>query len=122
MYAKATEIDPTMGGAWLNMGTTLAESGNLNDAEFMFMKAVECGDEAKTKSMLNLALLLQKKANTLASGGDLNGAKIAIIEASELLDKAKSFIDANLALGGLNSEDAAYAAQFRPMRIQCIGS
>ena len=119
MYAKATEIDPQMGGAWINMGTTLAEAGNLEDAEVMFMKAIACGDDVKTKGMMNLALLLQKKANTLASSGDLNAAKHAIFEASKLLDEAKPLLDANIALGGGNSEDAMYAAQFRPLRVQC---
>jgi superkiller protein 3 len=31
MYARATTIDPTYGGAWLNWGTSLAESGNMDD-------------------------------------------------------------------------------------------
>ena len=31
MYAKAVQADPTFGGAWLNWGTALAESGNLDD-------------------------------------------------------------------------------------------
>ena len=52
------------------MGTTLAEAGNLADAELMFTKAVEC-DDVKSKAMINLALTLQAKANNLAAGGDL---------------------------------------------------
>ncbi len=31
MYARATNADPSFGGAWLNWGTALAESGNLED-------------------------------------------------------------------------------------------
>jgi len=118
MYRKATEIDPQMGGAWINMGTTLAEAGNLRDAEVMFLKAIECGEEVRTKAMLNLALLLQKKANDLAPAGDLDGAKEAINQAGELVDEAKPLLDAKIALGGANSEDAMYASQLKPLRVQ----
>lgn len=59
------EIDPSMGGAWINMGTTLAEAGDFDSAELMFTKAIESSDEVKTKGMINLALLFQKKANNL---------------------------------------------------------
>lgn len=31
MYARATQVDPKFGGAWLNWGTTLAEAGNIDD-------------------------------------------------------------------------------------------
>lgn len=31
MYARATQVDPKFGGGWLNWGTTLAESGNMDD-------------------------------------------------------------------------------------------
>lgn len=31
MYARATQVDPKYGGAWLNWGTALAESGNMDD-------------------------------------------------------------------------------------------
>jgi len=118
MYKKATEIDPQMGGAWINMGTTLAEAGNLQDAELMFLKAIECGDDVKTKGMMNLAILLQKKANNLAPSGDLNGAKLAIDQAAKLIDEAKPLLNAKIALGGGNSEDAMYASQLKPLRVQ----
>ena len=45
---KATEIDPHFGGAWINMGTTLAENGDLDSAELMFLKAISI-EEVKTK-------------------------------------------------------------------------
>lgn len=32
MYDRATKIDPNLGGAWINWGTTLAEQGNFNEA------------------------------------------------------------------------------------------
>lgn len=115
---KATEIDPKFGGAWINMGTTLAEAGNLEDAEIMFMKAMECGDDVKTKAMINLSLVLQKKANNLAPAGDLNGAKLAINQAAKLVDEAKPMLDAKVALGSANAEDAMYASQLKPLRVQ----
>ena len=118
MYKKATEIDPNMGGPWINMGTTLAESGDLESAELMFLKAIESSDEVKTKGMMNLAILLQKKANNLAAGGDLNGAKLAIDQAAKLVDEAKPILDAKLALGGATSDDAMFSRQVKPLRVQ----
>jgi len=35
MYARATQVDPKFGGAWLNWGTSLAESGNIDDVSVM---------------------------------------------------------------------------------------
>lgn len=99
------------------MGTTLAEAGNLEDAELMFLKAIGC-EEVKTKGMVNMSLLLQKKANSLAAGGDLNGAKNAIDEAAKMIDEAKPIIDAKVALGAASPEDAMYASQLKPLRVQ----
>ena len=31
MYACATQVDPKYGGAWLNWGTVLAETGNMDE-------------------------------------------------------------------------------------------
>jgi len=118
MYKKATDIDPQMGGAWVNMGSSLAEAGNLQDAELMFLKAIECGDDVKTKGMINLALLYQKKANDLAPAGDLQGAQLAIDRAGALVDEAKPLLNAKVALGGATSEDAMYASQLKPLRVQ----
>lgn len=67
------------------MGTTLAESGDLDSAELMFMKAIQCCDDVKTKGMMNLALTLQTKANNLAASGDLTEAKVAIDRAGKLV-------------------------------------
>jgi len=119
MYKKTVSIDGNFGGAYINMGTILASSGDLASAEVMFLKAIQCSEEVRTKGMFNLSLLLQQKANNLATSGNLEEAKAAIIEASKLLDDAKPLIDAKIALGGSNSEDAMYASQFKPMRVQC---
>lgn len=114
----ATEIDPHFGGAWINMGTTLAENGDLDSAELMFLKAISASEEVKTKGMINLALTLQKKANNLAADGNLNGAKVAIVDAGKLLDDAKPLLDAKLALGGASAEDVMFSEQVKPLRIQ----
>jgi len=119
MYKKTVSIDGNFGGAYINMGTILASSGDLASAEVMFLKAIQCSEEVRTKGMFNLSLLLQQKANNLATSGNLEEAKAAIMEASKLLDDAKPLIDARIALGGSNSEDAMYASQFKPMRVQC---
>jgi Flp pilus assembly protein TadD len=118
LSSKATEIDPNMGGAWINMGTTLAESGDLESAEPMFIKAIECCDDVKTKGMMNLAVLLHKKANNLAASGDLNGAKLSIDDAAKLVDDAKPLLDIKTALGDSSPEDAVFAKQLNPLRIQ----
>ena len=116
---SAVEIDPSMGGAWINMGTTLAEAGDFDSAELMFMKAIESSDEVKTKGMINLALLFQKKANNLAAVlGDLNGAKVAVDRAAKLIDDAKPLIDAKMALGDANSDDIIFSQQLKPLRVQ----
>jgi superkiller protein 3 len=70
MYACATKVDPTFGGAWLNWGTSLAENGNMDDAELMFLKAVQCGGEVAPKAMVNLGLIQHTRANVLAPSGD----------------------------------------------------
>ena len=116
---SAVEIDPSMGGAWINMGTTLAEAGDLNAAEIMFLKAIESSNEVKTKGMINLALLLQKKANYLAAVlGDLNDSKVAVDQAAKLIDDAKPLLDAKIALGDANSEDIIFSQQLKPLRVQ----
>ena len=108
-----------MGGAWINMGTTLAEAGDFDSAALMFTKAIESSDEVKTKGMINLALLFQKKANNLAAVlGDLNGAKVAVDRAAKLIDDAKPLIDAKMALCDANSDDIIFSQQLKPLRVQ----
>jgi hypothetical protein len=107
-----------MGGAWINMGTTLAEAGDLESAELMFLKAIECCDDVKTKGMMNLGVLLHKKANNLAANGDLNGAKLAVDDAAKMVDDAKPLLDIKMAFGGLSPEDAMFTKQIKPLRVQ----
>ncbi len=82
------------------------------------MKAIECCDNVKTKGVMNLAVLLHKKANDLAASGDLNGAKLSIDNAAKLVDDAKPLLDIKTALGDLLPEDAVFAKQIKPSRIQ----
>ena len=42
MYAHATQVDPKFGGTWLNWGTTLAESGNIDDASVTNESFIAC--------------------------------------------------------------------------------
>ena len=42
MYARATQADPKFGGAWLNWGTTLAESGNIDDVSVTNESFITC--------------------------------------------------------------------------------
>jgi len=121
MYARATSIDPGFGGAWLNWGTSLAESGDIDNAEVMFLKGLSCSEVAP-KAMMNLALVYQKKANALAATGDLNGAKSAVENAVRNLERAKPLLDdAILATTGSSGadEERRYMAQFRPIRLAC---
>eukprot|EP00957_Ditylum_brightwellii_P085947 6539181-Ditylum_brightwellii.AAC.1 len=80
MYARATSIDPTMGDPWLNGGTSLAESGNMEDAEVMFLKVMTCGSKVKPKAIMNVALIHQSRPNSLATGGDLSGVKAQMVK------------------------------------------
>eukprot|EP00554_Chaetoceros_debilis_P002154 CAMPEP_0194089318 /NCGR_PEP_ID=MMETSP0149-20130528/33730_1 /TAXON_ID=122233 /ORGANISM="Chaetoceros debilis, Strain MM31A-1" /LENGTH=650 /DNA_ID=CAMNT_0038773209 /DNA_START=246 /DNA_END=2198 /DNA_ORIENTATION=+ len=119
MYARATTIDPTFGGAWLNWGTALAESGNMEDAEVMFLKGLEC-PEVKPKAMMNLGLVYSKKAELSAANGDLESAKSFATKAGSMVDSAKPLLDANLLVEGTNNDDdKKYAAQYVPLRLTC---
>jgi superkiller protein 3 len=40
MYARATRVDPKYGGAWLNWGTSLAESGNMDDVSYTLLNCL----------------------------------------------------------------------------------
>ena len=115
MYARATTIDPKFGGAWINWGTSLAEAQNFDDAELMFMKALECDGEVVPKAMMNLALIHNARANQFAQGGDLPNAKASSLKAGSFLDQAKPLLDA---LASADADSQRYIAQFKPLRLQ----
>mmetsp|Transcript_17517 Transcript_17517/g.31608 ORF Transcript_17517/g.31608 Transcript_17517/m.31608 type:complete len:729 (-) Transcript_17517:212-2398(-) len=119
MYARATRIDPNFGGAWINWGTTLAENGNMEDAEVMFLKAIECCPDVAMKAHMNLALVYKTRAESLASGGNnMEGAKAAISDAAKQLESAKPLL--MFEHGDDDDADSnRYAAQYKPLRIQC---
>lgn len=116
MYARATKVDPTFGGAWLNWGTSLAEGGNMDDAELMFLKALQCGGEVAPKAMINLGLVQHSRANVLAPSGDLVGAKEAALKATDYLETAKPLLDEMVKQG--NSDAKQYLNQYKPLRLQ----
>ncbi|KAL3941712.1 MAG: hypothetical protein SGARI_000506, partial [Bacillariaceae sp.] len=107
MYKKCTEIDPSYGGAWLNLGTALAEQGNLDDAEVMFLKAMmsERPWEVKPKAMINLALIYHNKVGAAFQQQNIEAARTAVTQAASYLDDAKPLLDsimaADLSMGGL---------------------
>jgi len=122
MYARATAIDPSFGGAWLNWGTVFAEGGDIESAEVMFLKSLAC-PEVAPKAMINLAIVYQKKANALAAKGDLTGARTPVDDAVRYLEDAKPLLDDVIrksAAGGTDAgEEERYVAQFRPIRLAC---
>ena len=83
----------------------------------MFMKGMQC-PEVKPKAMMNLALVLQKKAEKMAAGGDLESAKGFAIKAGDLLDTAKPLFDNLIQSGSGGDDDQMYANQFGPLRVQ----
>lgn len=122
MYAMCTKVDPTFGGAWLNWGTTLAEQGNLDDAEIMFLKAVQCDNpsEVKPKAMVNLALIYYTRAGqALQLRHDVTAGKAASLQAATYLDAAKPLLDIVSQSGqpGSAASIAPYLAQYKALRL-----
>mmetsp|Transcript_74157 Transcript_74157/g.214815 ORF Transcript_74157/g.214815 Transcript_74157/m.214815 type:complete len:664 (+) Transcript_74157:131-2122(+) len=117
-YAKATNANPLFGGAWLNWGTALAEKGNLDDAELMFLKALQCEQDVVPKAMVNLGLLYNTKGNVLAQGGDMEGAKAAVKDAAKYLEEAKSLLEQLSIEGKLDSQLKTYLTRYQPLRLQ----
>ena len=57
MYERAVSIRPSMGGAWINWGTSLAESAKYDEAEEKFLQVITNAPELTPKAMINLSLL-----------------------------------------------------------------
>jgi len=120
MYAKATQIDPKLGGAWLNWGTALAEAGEYDTAEVMFLKASKCGSDVTAQALMNLGILYYQKAVSQGRpGGDLAQAKSFATKAAEYVDTAKPLLELSVNTGGGGTDAGRYLQQHKPIRIGC---
>ena len=79
--AKATEIDPTDGNAYLMLGQAQMQTGKLDDAIAALLKASENGKEAQANKLLSNAYL--KKGAALTS----ENKTAAAVEAFEAANK-----------------------------------
>lgn len=119
LYGRATKIDPTFGGAWINWGTSLAESGDLDGAEVKFKNALIYCPSLAVKALMNLSLVNQARANQYAVGGDLTAAKKNAEEASNQLDYAKTLIDKMTEQERQDEDMISNVMQFKALRLQC---
>lgn len=124
LYRRAIEADPHFGGAWLNWGTVLAESGDLDGAENKFTQALNCGDEVAAKATMNLSILYHLRGEALAQEGDLETARALAFRASKLADDSKQRIDALLTMDGAASAGShdldSYRSKYKPHRLKCF--
>jgi tetratricopeptide (TPR) repeat protein len=124
MYQKCVQVDPDYGAAWLNLGTVLAEGGNIDDAELMFLKALHSSKpiEVKPKAMVNLALIYHNKVTTAFQIQDIGSAKTAAIQAANYLDDAKPMLK-DLIFGSGGGGDGStmqqYVKQWETLRLAC---
>ena len=103
----------------MTWGTSLAEAGNYDDAEIMFLKALECGADVRPKALMNLALVHNTRANQYAQGGDLSSAKASAVKAANMLDQAKPLLDMlSTDAAGADADSQRYITQFKPLRLQ----
>jgi len=117
MYKRATEIDRSMGGAWINWGTSLAEQGDLDGAEQKFKSALEHDPRVAIKALMNLSLS-QARANQCAAVlGDMDGAKSNAEAAGSHLDAAKYLIDQLTAKDKEDPDMIANIKQYTPLRL-----
>ncbi|KAG7355187.1 serine/threonine protein kinase [Nitzschia inconspicua] len=119
MYKRCIELDPIgFGGAWLNLGTILAEDGNLDDAETMFIKALGSSKplEVKPKAMINLALIYHNKVGQAFQQQDIDAAKAAVLQAGSYLDSAKPLLDQ---VSSFESGMQQYQSQYNTLRLAC---
>jgi tetratricopeptide (TPR) repeat protein len=126
LYDRATQVDPSMGGAWLNWGTALAEFGDLESAEAKFLRAIDCHggrdhDAVAAKAMMNLSILYHKVGERSAQSNDVSTAKLMATKAGSMADDAKRRLDAILqSSDNSNSlELEQYRAQFPSLRVRC---
>jgi superkiller protein 3 len=123
LYKRCIELDPDgFGGAWLNLGTTFAESGNLEDAETMFRKAMGCSKpiEVKPKAMINLALIYHNKVGQAFQQQNIDSAKTAALKAASYLDLAKPLLDEVARSNpSIRKSIQQYLSQYNTLRLSC---
>ena len=62
---RATQLDPKLGSAWLNLGTTRAKRGELDQAEAAFKRALALDPEdPRAKANLEELGELRRKKST----------------------------------------------------------
>lgn len=86
-YERAVELDPDLAAAWTNLGSLLAEVGDLDAARDHFDHALQC-DPEQPEARLNLAELALRE-------GD---AEVAIAGFRHVLRLAPDFIEAHYGL------------------------
>lgn len=65
-YEAALELDPELAGAWTNLGSMLAERGELDEAREYFERALAC-DPEQPEAQCNLAALALRNGDTEAA-------------------------------------------------------
>jgi tetratricopeptide (TPR) repeat protein len=124
LYQRCIELDPDgYGGAWLNLGTTLAENVDVDDAESMFLKDLGFSKplEVKLKAMINLALIHHHKVGQAFQQQNIHTAKTETLQAAWYLDSAKPMLEeaavkANPSISGSIQQ---YLSQFQTLRLAC---
>jgi tetratricopeptide (TPR) repeat protein len=109
----------------VNLGTILAENGNLADAESMFLKAPSSSKplEVKPKAMINLALIYHHKVGQAFRQHDIDTAKTETLQAAWYLDSAKPLLEEAAAKAKANPSISGsiqqYLSQFQTLRLAC---
>lgn len=65
-YERALELDPDLAAAWTNLGSMLAERGELDEAREHYERALEC-DSDQPEAQCNMAELLLREGEPEAS-------------------------------------------------------
>lgn len=106
-FGKCTDVRPDYAPAWLNLGTNLAEAGDLDGAASKFTRAL-LDPEVATQAAVNLGLVDVMRANKMAVGGDLLAARDLLDEnIIRITDTLKEKSVNNLFRGGSSELDAA---------------
>lgn len=86
-YERAVELDPQLGAAWTNLGSMLAESGDLDGARDHFDRALRC-DPDQPEAQANLAELALRDGDT----------DVAIAGYRQILRSTPDYVEAHYGL------------------------